>query len=278
MATYTVQTGDTLRKIARRFGTTAKELARLNGIENPNRIFVGQRLTVPDGGGEDGSQPAGEYVFPVQGWRGRTVPLHHGSHPGASDLFAPRGTPVLAMRGGRVIAAGTEATDRFGGNNVLIRGDDGLTYYYAHGDRPPQASAGDTVATGTFLFGVGETGNAAGTGDHLRTGIGFGIQDGIGPAGGAGINFNAVELMQRVLDGAGPARRPGRPGRFRVAGTGHLGLNVREQPSHSAPTLTTLEDGAVVDGEDTIVEAEGRAWRRIHTPDGFAADQFLAPA
>jgi LysM repeat protein len=42
--TYTVQRGDTLSSIARRFGTTAYELARLNGIANPSLIYVGQKI------------------------------------------------------------------------------------------------------------------------------------------------------------------------------------------------------------------------------------------
>jgi len=44
--TYTVQRGDTLSAIARRFGMTVIELMRLNGITNPNVIRVGQPLTV----------------------------------------------------------------------------------------------------------------------------------------------------------------------------------------------------------------------------------------
>ena len=40
--TYTVVAGDTLSGIAARFGTTYQELARINGIENPNLIYVGQ--------------------------------------------------------------------------------------------------------------------------------------------------------------------------------------------------------------------------------------------
>lgn len=43
---YIVRAGDTLTAIARRFGTTVKALQRLNGIANPNRILVGQRLNV----------------------------------------------------------------------------------------------------------------------------------------------------------------------------------------------------------------------------------------
>lgn len=48
--TYTVQRGDTLGNIARRFGTTAQAIAQRNGIANPNLIFPGQRLIIPTGG------------------------------------------------------------------------------------------------------------------------------------------------------------------------------------------------------------------------------------
>lgn len=48
--TYTVQTGDTLFLIARRFGTTVERLAQLNNITNPDEIFVGQVLTIPEEG------------------------------------------------------------------------------------------------------------------------------------------------------------------------------------------------------------------------------------
>ena len=43
---YTVKSGDTLSKIASRFGTTYQKIAQMNGIGNPNRIHVGQRLRV----------------------------------------------------------------------------------------------------------------------------------------------------------------------------------------------------------------------------------------
>jgi LysM repeat protein len=44
---YAVQQGDTLSSIAQRFGTTADELARLNGITDPNTLDIGQKLQVP---------------------------------------------------------------------------------------------------------------------------------------------------------------------------------------------------------------------------------------
>ena len=45
--TYIVKRGDTLSQIAVRYGTTVNTLVRLNNITNPNRIYVGQRLTIP---------------------------------------------------------------------------------------------------------------------------------------------------------------------------------------------------------------------------------------
>jgi len=45
--TYTVQSGDTLGKIARKYGSTINDLASLNNIANPNFILINQKLQVP---------------------------------------------------------------------------------------------------------------------------------------------------------------------------------------------------------------------------------------
>jgi LysM repeat protein len=45
--TYVVQQGDTLRKIADRFGATVAIIQALNNLSNPNTIFVGQVLLIP---------------------------------------------------------------------------------------------------------------------------------------------------------------------------------------------------------------------------------------
>jgi LysM repeat protein len=46
--THTVQAGNTLYSIARLYGVDMTVLARVNGITNPNRIYVGQVLRIPD--------------------------------------------------------------------------------------------------------------------------------------------------------------------------------------------------------------------------------------
>lgn len=43
-ATYTVKSGDTLSAIAAKYGTTYQELAKINGIADPNKIYPGQVL------------------------------------------------------------------------------------------------------------------------------------------------------------------------------------------------------------------------------------------
>ncbi len=44
---YTVRSGDTLSGIGARFGVSYQDIARANGISNPNLIYAGQQLTIP---------------------------------------------------------------------------------------------------------------------------------------------------------------------------------------------------------------------------------------
>lgn len=44
---YYVKEGDTLWKIAKKFGSTVEEIARINGIEKPDKLNVAQQLFIP---------------------------------------------------------------------------------------------------------------------------------------------------------------------------------------------------------------------------------------
>ena len=46
--TYTVKAGDTLGAIAKKHNTTVEALVASNGIKNPNLIYVGQVLRIPE--------------------------------------------------------------------------------------------------------------------------------------------------------------------------------------------------------------------------------------
>ncbi len=45
--TYRVRRGDTLSKIAKKFGVSARTIQRLNRIRNPHRLRIGQKLKIP---------------------------------------------------------------------------------------------------------------------------------------------------------------------------------------------------------------------------------------
>jgi murein DD-endopeptidase MepM/ murein hydrolase activator NlpD len=114
-------------------------------------------------------------TFPVSGLTPRAVQSGFGSqrdsgarsHEGI-DIFAPRGTPVVAVADG---IAHTD-TNGLGGNVVWLRdGVMGATrYYYAHLDR--WAIDGNArVREGDVLGYVGNTGNARTTSPHLHFGV-----------------------------------------------------------------------------------------------------------
>lgn len=57
-STYIVQRGDTLFRIATRFGLTTAQLAAANNIYNPALIYPGQVLTIPGGASAENPNPA----------------------------------------------------------------------------------------------------------------------------------------------------------------------------------------------------------------------------
>ena len=53
---HIVRTGETLTRIALRYGVGVYDIVRANNLANPNMIFIGQRLTIP-GASQPGPQP-----------------------------------------------------------------------------------------------------------------------------------------------------------------------------------------------------------------------------
>lgn len=93
----------------------------------------------------------------------------HRKHQGI-DIFARRGTPVVAAAEGVVVRIGT--TDRLGGNTVWVAGKPSTLYYYAHLDAfRPGLRIGEHVEAGDLIGRVGNTGNARTTSPHLHFGI-----------------------------------------------------------------------------------------------------------
>ncbi len=158
--THVVQSGQSLGSIASRYGVSARSVAQANGITDPNRIRVGQKLTIPAGSTGGG----GSFVCPVPGatfFNDWGFPRSGGRSHAGTDLFAPRGTPVRAPASGRVeIATGT-----IGGKQFRLTTASGVRYFGSHLDafgESGQVSAGDVIGY------VGDTGNARGSRPHLH--------------------------------------------------------------------------------------------------------------
>jgi hypothetical protein len=86
---------------------------------------------------------------------------HHGI-----DIFAPIGTPILAVADGRVFSVGW---NNLGGNRLWLKDTKGNEYYYAHlSAYSPLAVNGKKVHAGDVLGFVGNSGDAITTPPHLH--------------------------------------------------------------------------------------------------------------
>ena len=109
------------------------------------------------------------------------------SHQGI-DIFAPRGTPLVAAERGVI---GRKGNGRLGGLKFWLRGESGADWYYAHLDGfAPGLHDGQVVEAGELLGYIGNTGNAVGTPPHLHLEI--------HPGGGAAVN--PYPLLKVVSD------------------------------------------------------------------------------
>ena len=79
------------------------------------------------------------------------------------DMFAARGTPVVAVVDGRI----KFSSNSLGGRSTHLYSDNGTVYYYTHLDAHPSGiSSGQRVAKGTIVGYVGNSGNARYTSPH----------------------------------------------------------------------------------------------------------------
>ncbi|MBW2700884.1 MAG: peptidoglycan DD-metalloendopeptidase family protein [Deltaproteobacteria bacterium] len=171
---HEVQAGESLGAIARTYGTDVQDLAEVNGIEDANRIKVGQRIFVPDAveakqveGVASAAQnrvvkQLGKYIWPVDGVLTSRFGIRRGRRHDGIDIGAPEGTPIHAAASGQVLYVGEQSGY---GNLVILRHDKGAITVYAHNLRN-LVKEGESVEQGQKIALVGKTGRA--TGPHLH--------------------------------------------------------------------------------------------------------------
>lgn len=206
-------------------------------------------------------------INPVSGANNRSIRSFYGdtrdggrrSHEGL-DIFAPRGTPVVAPTSGVIYNVGT---NRLGGKVVWMRDSHrGHAYYFAHLDSQ-LVSPGKRVQQGDTLGLVGNTGNARTTPPHLH----FGIYQ-----RGSKNPIHYIRQMEQLVERA-PLDTGFQAQVFRV---GASRLNMRSGPAVTHQVLRVLE-------QDHYVEVVGRSgeWYRVKLPDdaqGYVARRLLVLA
>ncbi len=150
---HTVQSGDTLWSLSRRYGVSVDDFVGANDLANSNRLSVGDRLVIP------AHAAGGVWLWPVAGGEilsgfgsNRSAGIHRGL-----DIRAYDRQRVVAAWPGVVVYAGADMGDY--GNAVILDHGGGLTSLYGH-NAELAVSIGDEVGRGQPIALAGKSGNA----------------------------------------------------------------------------------------------------------------------
>ena len=173
---------------------------------------------------------------------------HHGI-----DIFAPRGTPVLAAADGVVVRSGNSGR---GGLHVWQQAETASgqrlgSLYYAHLDAV-EVLAGTRVTRGTRLGTVGNTGNARTTPPHLHFGLYRRYRGPVDPLPLVG-ERRVVPPPLPATDGSPPAAATWLAVRPRA-------LNLRAGPGIGSAVLGQIDGGELVRSM-----AVSGSWVRVRT-------------
>ncbi len=170
---YTVAEDEDVDSIAEKYEIPVETILRLNEITDRSSIVEGVDLFLSGARytleeriemyGLSFFTPLYSYrVTSHYGYRRDPFTGMRGSLHSGVDMAAPRGTSVMAARGGTVTFVGYSGGY---GLLVIIRHDEEYSTYYAHLSSA-RVSSGQSVGMGTTIGGVGSTGRS--TGDHLH--------------------------------------------------------------------------------------------------------------
>lgn len=209
----------------------------------------------------------GTLAFPILGLSSRNIASFWGDprdgdarkHEGV-DVFAKRGTPVVAASSGRIRSVGN---NRLGGKVVWLSNSSlGHSQYYAHLDSQ-LVRPGQRVNIGDTLGLVGNTGNAVTTAPHLHFGI---YKSGRG----------AVDPLPYLQELTRPDFTP-------ISDSVHVGTPVLIQAPlaniRKSPTTAAARVGAF--DKDTLLQIDAKSgrWYRVTLPNnkkGYIFDNLVA--
>lgn len=164
------------------------------------------------------------------------------------DVFASRGTPVLAASSGRIRRVGE---NRLGGKVVWLSNSElGHSQYYAHLDSQ-LVRAGQQVQAGDTLGLVGNTGNARTTAPHLHFGIYRAGRGAVNPF--PFLQKLTVADETSVLDSTQL---------YKVARVKVDLANLRSSPGTSSSRISSYKRNTLIS-----IKAKTGRWYRVSLPD-----------
>lgn len=188
-----VRLGDTVKKVAQRYGMTLQQLIQLNPGLDTAKLAVGSQINVaqasanrprlllgisptgsgglswpelPDFGNGDkrfGTPSETGWIWPTQGMFSSGYGWRWGRMHKGIDVANNVGTAIVAAKPGRVVFSGWD--DGGYGYKVLLQHPDGSQSLYAHNSRLA-VRVGQMVEQGQLISYMGSTGRS--TGPHLH--------------------------------------------------------------------------------------------------------------
>jgi murein DD-endopeptidase MepM/ murein hydrolase activator NlpD len=172
-----IKRGENLFRIGKAYDVPYQELARINRIDDPHQIHVGQRIFIPGATrqlpveiitplGATLERPATTdlrergregFIWPVTGDITSKFGPRGGTFHDGIDISAPEGSPIRAIERGEILYSDQL---RGYGNLVIVRHPGGFVSVYAHNQRN-RVQEGEKVAQGEVIAEVGSTGRVS---------------------------------------------------------------------------------------------------------------------
>jgi len=184
---HVVERHQTLYRICKTYRVDINKVASLNGISDPSKIDVGQRIFIPgakrvlkveividdvaaESGGMGRRGPKTGYgkmdfLWPLEGKISKLFEDGERQRHQGIDITAPLGTPIKASNTGKVVYSGN--TIKGYGNLIILRHSEEYVTVYAHNE-VNLVEEGMWVEKGKIIGKVGKTGRASGPHLHFE--------------------------------------------------------------------------------------------------------------